>query len=300
MQPDQTTPTPNQASDSVVPQLVKATASTLPPRPAAAPAVPLDTTSTVAGSENTASYRPISPAVSGVVETPQVQTSPASDQVPRSGTSFQTDLAASAQTAQSQQAVDAVQKVPMKIPPRRQPSEIVVEIPKVTDEEQQKLQMHPLRLPTGVVSTGDVRRLTRELAHLEEMLQAIRIRTNAPVAKLPRSSRSLEEFASTNRLNLLMPDDRRQAAVFLDTVLRRAPVIHISFASEASRKFTTELMLWLRTNFDSEILVEIGLEPNMAAGCVVRTKNKYFDFSLTKHLQKSRPLLTKKLMEAMK
>jgi F0F1-type ATP synthase delta subunit len=88
-----------------------------------------------------------------------------------------------------------------------------------------------------------------------------------------------------------MPEDRHQAEVFMDYVLKRAPVIHISFASEASRKFTTELLLWLRANFDSEMLVEIGLEPNMAAGCVVRTSNKVFDFSLSKHLQSKRDLM---------
>jgi hypothetical protein len=151
--------------------------------------------------------------------------------------------------------------------------------------------MDPVRLPTGIVSTGDARRLRRDIASMQETIQAIRIRTNAPVAKLPRLSRSLEEFASTNRLNFLMPEDRHQAEVFMDYVLKHAPVIHISFASEASRRFTTELILWLRANFDSEMLVEIGLEPNMAAGCVVRTSNKVFDFSLGKYLEQKREMM---------
>lgn len=159
-------------------------------------------------------------------------------------------------------------------------------------------QLAPVHLPVGVVSTADVRRLRRELSGMEDTLQAIRLRTNSPVSKLPRLSRALEEFASTNRLNFLLPQDRQNAAIFLDNVLQKAPVIHISFASEASRKFTTELMLWLRANFDSEILAEIGLEPNIAAGCIVRTQNKYFDFSLMKHLQDKRSLLKEKIMEA--
>ena len=153
-----------------------------------------------------------------------------------------------------------------------------------------------LRLPTGVVSTGDARRLRRDLAALEDTLQAMRLRTNAPVAKLPRLDRALEEFASTNRLNFLLPDDRHHAEVFMDYVLKDAPVMKISFASEATRKFTTEIVLWLRANFDSEMLVEIGLEPAIAAGCIVRTSNKVFDFSLVKHLQDQRPLLMEKLL----
>ncbi len=156
--------------------------------------------------------------------------------------------------------------------------------------------MDAVHLPTGVVSTGDARRLRRDIAALEETLQAIRLRTNAPVAKLPRLSRSLEEFGSTNRLNFLLPDDRHHAAVFMDYVLKKAPVLRISFASEATRKFTTELVLWLRANFDSEMLVEIGLEPNIAAGSIVRTTDKVFDFSLIKHLESQRPMLMEKLL----
>lgn len=153
-----------------------------------------------------------------------------------------------------------------------------------------------MKLPTSIINTGDARRLRRDIAALEETLQAIRLRTNAPVAKLPRLSRMLEEFASTNRLNLLMPDDRHHAAVFTDYVIKKAPVLHISFAAEATRKFTTELIVWLRTNYDSEMLVEVGLEPNIAAGCVVRTSNKMFDFSLVKHLKEQRTLLMEKLL----
>ncbi len=153
-----------------------------------------------------------------------------------------------------------------------------------------------IHLPTGVVSMGDARRLRRELAAMEDLLQAIRLRTNSPVAKMPRLSRALEEYASTNRLNFLLPDDRRRATEFMDSVLKHAPVMRVSFATEASRKFTTEFVLWLRANFHPDMLVEIGLEPNIAAGCVVRTTNKVFDFSLIKHLEAQQPLLMKQLL----
>lgn len=162
----------------------------------------------------------------------------------------------------------------------------------------QNTNKEPMKLPTSIVSTGDARRLRRDIAALEETLQAIRLQTNAPVAKLPRLGRMLEEFASTNRLNLLMPDDRHHVAVFMDYVVKKAPVMHISFASEATRKFTTELVVWLRTNYDSEMLLEVGLEPNIAAGCVVRTTNKMFDFSLIRHLREQRSLLMEKLLGA--
>jgi hypothetical protein len=123
----------------------------------------------------------------------------------------------------------------------------------------------------------------------------MRLRTSTPVAKLPRASRSLEEFAATNRLNLLLPDDRQRTEAFIAHTLDSAPVLHMSFAGEASRKFTTEIVLWLRTNLQPDVLLNIGLEPNIAAGCVLRTPNKLYDFSLRARFEQQAKLLGDKL-----
>ena len=162
----------------------------------------------------------------------------------------------------------------------------------VNQTDQQSTSMH---LPTSLVSTSDVRRLHRELESLEDTIRAVRLCTNSPVSKLPRTGRGLEEFASTNRLNFLLPDDRHHAAVFVDYIMKKAPVLHISFASEPTRRFTTELVVWLRQHFDHEMLVEMGREPAIAAGCVVRTSSKVFDFSLLEHMTAQRQLLNDKI-----
>lgn len=155
-----------------------------------------------------------------------------------------------------------------------------------------------LKLPVGVVTPGDMHKLKRELEVLEDTLQQMRLRTNSPVAKLPRASRSLEEFASTNRLNLLLPDDRQRAVAYIASTIKSAPVLHMSFAAEASRKFTTEIVLWLRTNLQPDILLDIGLEPAIAAGCILRTPAKQYDFSLRARFASRAGLLTEKLHDA--
>ncbi|MFA5003715.1 MAG: hypothetical protein WC498_00335 [Candidatus Saccharimonadales bacterium] len=152
-----------------------------------------------------------------------------------------------------------------------------------------------LNLPSGVVTPGDVRRLRRELKNLEDSLQQMRLRTTTPIAKLPRLGRQLEEFSSTNRLNMLLPDDRQRSAAFLEHTLGHAPVLHIAFATEASRSFTTQIVLWFRQNIQNDVLLSIGLEPSIAAGCVLRTPNKQFDFSLRSHFAKQTNLLVDKL-----
>jgi F0F1-type ATP synthase delta subunit len=165
--------------------------------------------------------------------------------------------------------------------------------PNQTEQPQQSAV--GLQLPVGVVGPGDVRQLRRDLEALENTLQQMRLRTRAPVAKLPRATRLLEEFAATNRLNLLLPDDRQRASAFLAHTLKVAPVLHMSFAAEASRAFTTEIILWLRKNIAPDVLLNIGLEPTIAAGCVVRTPTHQYDFSLRERFAAKSGLLLEKI-----
>ncbi|HET6924850.1 MAG TPA: hypothetical protein VFH39_03415, partial [Candidatus Saccharimonadales bacterium] len=141
----------------------------------------------------------------------------------------------------------------------------------------------------------DVRRLRRELENLAESLEQLRLRTKAPATKLPRASRLLEEFAATNRLNLLLPEHRELAAAYCASVLEHAPVLRMSFAAEPSRTFTTRLIVWLRSNLTDDVLLEIGLEPTIAAGCILRTPRKQYDFSLRARFEAQAGLLAQKL-----
>ena len=52
--------------------------------------------------------------------------------------------------------------------------------------------------------------------------------------------------------------------------------------------FVAKIVAWLRTEIHPLILLEIGLQPTIAAGCVIRTTNKYFDYSIGRHLKRNR------------
>jgi hypothetical protein len=112
---------------------------------------------------------------------------------------------------------------------------------------------------------------------------------------MPKTSRLLDEFTSTNKLNLLHDKDRARALSFLISVKAKAPVLHMSFSVDPSPAFIQKLMTWLRAEIHPLVLVHVGLQPNIGAGCVVRGTNKYFDFSLRQHFKKQRSLLMEKL-----
>jgi F0F1-type ATP synthase delta subunit len=63
-------------------------------------------------------------------------------------------------------------------------------------------------------------------------------------------------------------------------------VLHISFASEPTPKSVEPILEWMRNQIHPQTLLQVGLAPSIAAGCVLRTPNKFFDMSIRNHLQK--------------
>lgn len=148
-------------------------------------------------------------------------------------------------------------------------------------------------LPLTVVGPADVNRLQLELEALEDHLRQQTQTEQVP--KLPKMSRMLDSLAEHNTADLLQQADRDRLEAFLKALQQHAPTIHISFAAEPSAVFTQKVLTWLRGNISSYILLQIGLQPTIAAGCVVRTTNKIFDMSLRQYLSDSRHLLVEAL-----
>jgi F0F1-type ATP synthase delta subunit len=148
-------------------------------------------------------------------------------------------------------------------------------------------------LPMLIFGPVEVHRLQRELEALEEFITQADIREPGKQPALPKTSRLLEGLAGNNNLNLLQTADRGRVAQFLQDISTKAPVIHVSFAADPSSAFTAKIVAWFRTNVHPYALVQLGLQPNIAAGCVVRTNNKSFDFSLRNRFSEQRALLLK-------
>lgn len=159
------------------------------------------------------------------------------------------------------------------------------------DAHAPKPPAHQFVLPVLVFGMPEVRRLRRELETLEEFMNSSALRTPGTQAALPRLSRMCEALSLENHLNLLQAADRKQLLTFIKGVETAAPQIHISFATDPSSAFTARVVTWLRGNIHRYALVQIGLQPTIAAGCVVRTANKVFDFSLRERFTKTEALL---------
>ncbi len=151
-----------------------------------------------------------------------------------------------------------------------------------------------LILPFSVVSRADIGRLIRELESLDA---AIRRKSARKDDKVLPTSPLLDDIAQQNKLNLLQPPERAALKTFLQAVHTKAPVLHFSFSSDPSSRSLVRLLTWLRQEIHPLVLLQIGLEPALGAGCVLRTTNRVFDFSLRRHFDKQRELLMTKLKE---
>lgn len=152
-------------------------------------------------------------------------------------------------------------------------------------------------LPERLTSSVDLARLIRELSALDESLRQAKIRKPGAPTQLSRSSQTLEELARVNNVHLTDDVQRTQLLELLTAFQAHAPRVHMGLATEPTAAFTRKIVIWMRANIHPLVLLEVGLQPTIAAGCTIRTNNKFFDMSLRNHFANNRELLIQKITE---
>lgn len=164
--------------------------------------------------------------------------------------------------------------------------------PKTTNQTAAKTSA--FTLPPTIVGRTDISRLLREL----ETLEASSVKTKNPPAQPLKITGLLSQIVAANDYDLSDKNHRQHLSQQLTTVRDRAPAVHISFATEPSPKIIETLLGWLRSNIHPYLLLQIGLQPSIAAGCVLRTPNKIFDLSLRAYFEKQKPYLLELIKSA--
>jgi hypothetical protein len=151
-------------------------------------------------------------------------------------------------------------------------------------------------LPASIIGRIDVSRLIRELGALEEYLIAARIRNPHSEIIMPRVSLLLELLAKSNSISLMVDDQRKSLETILMDIREHAPSVQVSFASNPSAAMIEKLVQWFRREAHPYTMIQTGLQPSLAAGCMLRTPNRIFDLSLRKKLDEQKPLLIEALI----
>lgn len=152
-----------------------------------------------------------------------------------------------------------------------------------------------ITLPVGIVSPTDIARLTREIEGIENFFRDQKIRSGGETNAMPRLSKLMDQLAVENKINLLVESDRNEVLKILEQLHKSAPILHISFSVDPPGAYVQKVVAWLRRNVHQYALVTVGLQPNIGAGCIVRTTNKMFDFSLREFFAEKRDFFVEKL-----
>jgi hypothetical protein len=143
-----------------------------------------------------------------------------------------------------------------------------------------------LKLPVSLVGSSNVSRLLRELEAAKEFMTQAGIRSPDVPLKLPKISGVLQDLVSHNNLDLSKKGDMQAVVGFLSHLQATAPLMNISFAVDPSAKVIEKVIIWLRREIHPHTLLQMGLQPSIGAGFILRTPNRSIDCSLSSSFNK--------------
>jgi F0F1-type ATP synthase delta subunit len=150
-------------------------------------------------------------------------------------------------------------------------------------------------IPSAVITPADLGRILVEVESLDTFLEEAAIRKPGTTVTLPKISKLCENLIEDNKVNMFEPTERARLIAFLNGVKETAPVLHMSFNADPPAKFLQKIMDYLRKNIHPAVMLNVGLQPNIGGGCILRTTNKQFDFTLRKNLESKSDELVKYL-----
>lgn len=156
-------------------------------------------------------------------------------------------------------------------------------------------------LPNSVIGPAEVARAKRELEALDERLRQAELRAKSAGKKATEAADAkgqLKAIADANECDLDVKKQRQELLASLTELVETAPTVTISFAVDPSDAFMAKLVEWFRTNTHPSVLIRVGLQPSITAGCRLHTPGKLYDFSLRNRFNEQRPLLVKRLKES--
>ncbi len=162
--------------------------------------------------------------------------------------------------------------------------------------------MADLILPVSLTGKKELIKVQRELEALsEQMIQARVVNKETGKTKsLPALSDLANELIVANKV---MMDSASVTKLIeeLGAMRDAAPSLRISFASEPDNAVKQKIVSWFRKEIDPNLLIQVGIQPSIAGGCIVNTNGNRYDFSLRKNIlgstDKFREVLSKKVGE---
>ena len=148
--------------------------------------------------------------------------------------------------------------------------------------------MDQLKLPESIATRSELVAVLRNVDEVLDLYIENKIRRDEGVdfSQRPEVSSNLAQLISLNDLEVT-PQTLSALKKWLEHLKDHAPVIRFTFASDPTKEFLTGIVRWLRENSGRFVLIRYGIQPTIAAGCLMYTPARQYDFSLRRHLLES-------------
>lgn len=142
-----------------------------------------------------------------------------------------------------------------------------------------------LVLPIAIATKSD---LVNVLRNLEDVIDAFvenSVRSEEGVDFVSRAdvSSNLAELVKVNQLEVSV-QTLKALKVWLTHLKDHAPVVRFTFANDPNQEFLAGIVEWLRKNSGQFVLIRYGIQPSIAAGCLMYTPRRRYDFSLRQNI----------------
>lgn len=145
--------------------------------------------------------------------------------------------------------------------------------------------MAQLKLPASISTKKD---LIETLRNTEVVLDAyiengVRSYEGVDFKSRPDVSSNLAELITENKLEVSI-ENLKFVKTWLNQLKDHAPVVRFTFSGDPSKAFVQQIVLWLRKETGKFVLIRYGIQPSIAAGCLMYTPAGRYDFSLRHEL----------------
>ena len=140
-----------------------------------------------------------------------------------------------------------------------------------------------LILPTAIATKADLVNVIRNLEAVLDTFVENSVRTDEGVdfASQATVSSNLALLVKENQLEVSV-ETLKALQVWLNHLKDHAPMVRFTFANDPNPEFLASIVEWLRQNSGQFVLIRYGIQPSIAAGCLMYTPRKRYDFSLRK------------------
>lgn len=152
-----------------------------------------------------------------------------------------------------------------------------------------------VHVPVDIFSPDQLSGLIAELQTYRGKLRDATAQAKTATAKKTELPELSEPLANVLRAGNVQPTDAPKLEALqkeLHTVLKTAPVVHITLAASAGRTLKRQLTVWFRTQVHPTVLLTFATRSDIGGGLMLQAGSRFYDFSFRERLLANKKRLT--------